>query len=202
MLEIIYNDTTCKVAIQPILTVEQLHSENNVPEIQVKSIKRKCEWLTTHKVLREILNEPVTYTYDLLGKPVLTDKNEKISISHSKNYSAVIVSPESKVGIDIEELSPRIFKISDRFVNYPEQKFIESHGEKTELLYLIWCAKEALYKLSETSLDFKDHIFIEEFTLGSSGTFNAKIIHTENIQQYKLNYRLTEKYVLVWVVAM
>ena len=200
MLEIIHNDSTCTVAIHPILQEEQFDSKDIAPEIHAKSKKRKCEWHTNHKVLKEILREPVTYTYDAQGKPLLNNRKEKISISHSKNYSAVIVSSERRVGIDIEELSPLIFKISERFVNELEQKFINNHDQKTELLYIIWCAKEALYKLSEISLDFKEHIFIKDFLLGNSGTFNAKIIHPQKNEKYVLHYRITSEYVLVWVV--
>ena len=54
---------------------------------------------------------------------------------------------------------------------------IEKQEDKQTLLYIIWCAKEALYKLSEISLDFSENIFIEDFTLLGSGTFNAQIIH-------------------------
>jgi len=200
MLEIIHNDIYCTVAIHPILLEEQCHTQKNTPVINVKSIKRKCEWLTTHKVLHELLLEQVTYKYDSLGKPILNNRNERVSISHSRNYSAVIVSNEKRVGIDIEELNPRILKISKKFINLSEQIFIDNQNLKTELLYLIWCAKEALYKLSETYLDFKEHIFIEDFILSNSGSFNAKTFHPENTQQYTLSYRLTEKFVLVWVV--
>lgn len=199
--EIIHDDLQYKVAVSPIISEEKLKYEPSNNDFQAKSIKRKCELFSTHKLIEKLLHSPVAYTYNERGKPLLKGRSEEISISHSRNYSAVIVSESKKVGIDIEELNPRIFKISERFLNPAEQEMIEKQEDKMTLLYIIWCAKEALYKLSEISLDFSENIFVEDFTLLGSGTFNAQIIHPEKKEKHILHYKITEKYVLVWVVG-
>ena len=198
--EIIHDDLQCKVAVSQIISEEQLKLEPSNNDFQAKSIRRKCELFSTHKLIEKLLHTKVSYTYNERGKPLLKGRNEEISISHSRNYSAVIVCENKKTGIDIEEFNPRIFKISGRFLSPAEHDLIEKQDDKMTWLYIIWCAKEALYKLSEISLDFCENISIENFILSDSGTFNAHIIHPEKNEKHILHYKITEKYVLVWVV--
>ena len=190
------------IAVCQIVSEEQLKLESSENEFLAKSVKRKCELFTTHKLIEKLLHEKVTYTYNEHGKPLFIGRNEEISISHSLNYSAVIVSNNNnKVGIDIEEPSQRIFKISERFLSPEEHEIVEKQENKMIWLYIIWCAKEALYKLSEISLDFKEHISIENFIFSCSGSFHAHINHPQKKEKHFLHYKITEKYVLVWVVG-
>ena len=52
--------------------------------------------------------------YDDLGKPHLKDESH-ISITHSFNFSGIIVSEDIPVGIDIEKQRDKIVKIANKF---------------------------------------------------------------------------------------
>ena len=63
-----------------------------------------------------------TLEYDSFGKPRLRNSKLNISVAHSGDYSAVIISSNSAVGIDIERLKDRIYRIKDRFLTAEEDK--------------------------------------------------------------------------------
>lgn len=199
--EIIYRNKNCIVAICLKISENQLNDvirNSGIPQINAKSIKRQCEWATTHKLLEYVLGEPVTYCYDPAGKPVLNNRSEKISISHSRNYCAVIVNNVIQAGIDIEEPNNRIYRIADRFLNDYEKFWINKIQNKTEILYLIWCAKEAIYKLTDVKPDFKENLFIEKTIVAKSGQMKASLICRNNKEQFSLFYYIDYKYILVF----
>lgn len=118
--------------------------------------------------LLKILNYTDTdlfYTPD--GKPHLKD-GKRISISHSFEFSAIIVS-ETVVGIDIEMNREKIVNIASKFVA-DECDFIEKDHE-VAFLTVIWGAKESLYKIHpDGGLLFREHLPIEPFKLRDAKT--------------------------------
>src|SRR6478672_4664945 len=66
--------------------------------------KRNLHWLATRALLRKMLNtkEYIDCRADENGKPVLLNFPHHISLSHSYDYAAVMVSKTRRVGIDIE----------------------------------------------------------------------------------------------------
>ena len=102
------------------------------------------------------------------------------------------------MGIDIEKINPSIEKIACRFVRAEEEKFI-STTERLNYLYIIWCAKEALYKLyGKRNLDFLKQIKIDSFSLGEQGNFKGHIINGSSSLEAKLYYRFIDEYVMVY----
>lgn len=199
-VKIIYKDPDYTVAICSIITnkneLNKLGYKDTAPDF--KSTKRKNEWITIHYLLRKILKRTDTYYYNKINKPTLCKGNEAISITHSAKYAAVIVSNRKKVGIDIEEISARIHKISHKFLNETENKYVCIHNDKTIMLYVIWCAKESIYKYSDEYLDFASQIIIDEFKL-SDKIINAKICYNQKIKNVKLHCNINKGYVLVWI---
>ncbi|HQD09283.1 MAG TPA: hypothetical protein PLQ65_06445 [Flavihumibacter sp.] len=57
-------------------------------------------------------------------KPFLPNEKYHFSISHSGNFAAAIVSSESRVGIDIELVTPRIERIAHKFLCAEEKAFL------------------------------------------------------------------------------
>ena len=69
-----------------------------------------------------------------------------ISLSHSGEYAAAIVSDRGTVGIDIEKRGPRILRVAERFMTPGELE--NARGEYfQDKLYIHWCTKEAVYKM-------------------------------------------------------
>ena len=68
-------------------------------------------------------------------EPRLSDEN--ISVSHSGKFAAVITSKRNKVGIDIEQVHPRLHKVAEKFMS-PEEGINESSVLTTDHLCLHW----------------------------------------------------------------
>ena len=199
-IEIIRQDIDCTIALCPIISDDISDRYTDFYTQDFKSVKRKKEWLTTHFILENIFLNKTTYSYNNLEKPVLVNRTENISISHSSNYAIIIASQNKKVVIDVEEITPRIHKIAHKFLNKSEKDFLEIENNKTEMLYLIWCAKEAIYKLSEVFLDFADQIIIENFKITDEKILKATVLLPDNIKTIELQYLINDKFVVVWVV--
>lgn len=96
-------------------------------------------------------------------KPFLEREQYHFSISHGGNFAAAIVSSASRVGVDIELVSPRIVAISHKFLHYDEKVFLNDWLHLTkmhlELTTVLWSAKEAIYKwYGHGELDFRQHM--------------------------------------------
>jgi phosphopantetheinyl transferase len=120
---------------------------------------RKVEFLGVRRLRNESkLPSPIFYTE--ARKPYLDQKlNAFISISHSKNFCAFGFSSH-EIGIDIEEMSPRIERIASRFVSSVEMSFISE--DKILDLTKLWTMKEAMFKLNNrTGIEFKSELIIE-----------------------------------------
>jgi 4'-phosphopantetheinyl transferase EntD len=107
-------------------------------------------------------------------KPFLAGEKFHFSISHCGSYAAAIVSTNSRVGVDIELITPRIERVAHKFLNEDEvhffnedyAHFLEQWGLRgrvfQEFLTLIWNAKEAIFKwYGRGELDFRRHIQLE-----------------------------------------
>lgn len=136
---------------------------------RMKSGIHQCGFLSVRHLLAEFGYRDKDLFYDDFGKPHLKD-GKYISITHSFNYSAIIVS-ENKVGIDIEKQRPIITKIASKFVGYEFDYLKDDKEDYVKELTVIWCAKESLFKLFETQgLSFKQHIFVIPFTIEEGST--------------------------------
>lgn len=164
--------------------------------------QRKKQWLSYRCLFKEILKDiPVHIEYDKNRKPFIRNHPCHISVSHAGNYSAVILSGRQKVGIDIEKISPRIEKIASRFV-HPDEIHLLDGPDRLEKLYLIWGAKEALYKLyGKKELDFRYDIVINNFELKASGGFEGFVIKNNDRVKSELQYRFLNGYSLVYTAV-
>lgn len=161
---------------------------------------RKKEWLAVRALLQSLRPSCPVIKYKENGKPYLTDGSEEISISHSGPYIAIALSKSHLPGVDIEQASPRIKRIAERFVNEQERTFLT---ERTliEQLCLIWCAKEVLYKIHpEGMLNFKNNLLVSPFTLADKGEFEGFIIKDTNRSAHKLQYLRIDNYMLVYTI--
>ena len=124
---------------------------------------RKKERILSRYLLETLLGKVVEVRYEASGKPVMDGVN--FSISHTKNYVAVIVG-NGTVGIDIEHKSDRIFRVTEKFMSKDELETLNSltsGAEKTstfsaeaqKFALLCWCAKETVFKMiDEVGVDF------------------------------------------------
>ncbi len=167
--------------------------------------KRKLQWLSTRVLLRYMLGDPayIDCRIDEHGKPYLENFPYSISLSHSFDYAAVMVSEDKDVGIDIELISTKIERIEGKFMKPEELAFI-SPLNRTEHLYICWCTKEAIYKLQgKQGVSFKDHIHLKSFGFKDVGSFEASFetpnlcrmftVHYEKFENYMIGYCASER---------
>ncbi|MFC4212054.1 4'-phosphopantetheinyl transferase family protein [Pedobacter lithocola] len=166
--------------------------------------KRMLHWLSTRLLLRTLLNTEkyIDCQFDEDGKPYLPNSDYKISLSHSYDYAAVMMSKDNAVGVDIELIKHKIKTIKHKFLNDVElaQRQI---GDNTEGLYVCWCAKEAIYKWhGKKGLEFKQHIHIKPFKLKNEGSLNALVELPTGTRELTVNYFKTKDgYMLGYVQA-
>lgn len=165
---------------------------------QVSAEKRRQERFACRVLLKELLGKETRVDYRPTGAPYLACIPLHISISHTKDFVAVILD-NRPTGIDIEYRSDRILKIRNRFMNPEEEAGIDPLHEVEHLL-IHWCAKETLFKIIGCEgVDFRKHLHVESFPYSPSGTFTGRETRTNSCREYKLAYQVTPDYVLTWL---
>jgi 4'-phosphopantetheinyl transferase len=163
--------------------------------------KRNLHWLSTRVLLRRMMNtdQYIDCRIDENGKPYLINFPYYISLSHSYEYAAVMISKNKAVGIDIEIIKDKIERIARKFLNSEELAFIDQE-QRTEHLYTCWCAKEAIYKLhGKRNISFLDDIRITPFEYEGSGSLEARLDTGKGIQTFRVFYDKFEDYMLGYV---
>lgn len=113
--------------------------------------KRKIEKLTTRKLTSYLLNKYFNKEFKGLkklhtGKPVLTDSELEMSVSHCESYLTVLLSTHDKAGIDLQNINPKIKTVAPRIFSSDELSQINNNEQ---LLARAWSAKEAMFKYYE-----------------------------------------------------
>jgi phosphopantetheinyl transferase len=160
--------------------------------------KRRLEWLASRALIYNTTGCIPLVEYNKNGQPFVRQTEQNISISHTKGFAAVAISPKVTTGIDIEYPSERISRLSPRFVSDLENSFIPL--ENPSIYHaLIWCAKETVYKMAaQPGIGFIDDIIVLPFTAEYEGLFNVKYFVKEEEKNVQLLYKVTTDYYLVW----
>jgi phosphopantetheinyl transferase len=130
-------------------------------------------------------------------KPFLEKDPYHFSISHCRDYAAVIISKEYRVGVDIEIVNQKIGRIIPKFLT-DEECFLMPRGAIESTATLFWSVKESIYKWKGTGgIDFRKQIRIEDF----SGDAAGGIIHCTFDGQTRLavHYLFFNGNFLTWV---
>lgn len=165
----------------------------------MKSEIHRCGFLSVRHLLREFGYIDQDLFYDELGRPYLKD-GKNISISHSYNYSAVIIS-DAAVGVDLEKQRDKIRLIEHKFVDYEHQYLNPLDENHIRYLSVIWCIKESLYKLSRIpGLSFKNHTLVIPFSLEDSQTV-CWIDHPNRKEHFLSTYMEFDGFTCAFVIA-
>ena len=163
--------------------------------------KRTLHWLATRVLLREMLDTPgyISCPSDENGKPYLANFPQRISLTHSFDYAAVMMSSCGEVGIDLELVKTKIVRIADKFMKPGE--LVHIGGEhRIEHLYACWCAKEAVYKLQgNKGVSFKDNMTIQPFQFQDQGVLFLDLDAPGRSERFKVYYEKFGEYMLGYV---
>ena len=206
----IYIDTSSQILVwkitesyEKLLGEVQLNEKSLLRLNGMKSQLHQRAFLSVRKLLQEAGYSDFDLQYDESGKPHLNPNNcytepVEVSISHSNNFSTLIISNQ-KVGIDIEMQRDKIIRIADKFVNNKESLRL---GDTNTLDYIKkltvkWGAKEAIFKIrNESGISFKDHIWVNSFEIRDQKTIAT--LEMENVkQQFSIYFEEFENFTLV-----
>jgi phosphopantetheinyl transferase len=184
--------------LETLLSMVHLDPEEKKKYKTFRSASRKLEFLSVRALLSELLGKDARIVYNKNNKPFLLDGSYFISISHSHKLTAILLSSNERVGIDLEYMSSNIGAIAFKFLNRREKITKDSENRKYHL-YLHWCAKEALYKICDKEgISIRKNILIEPFELKNSGEISGKV-HTDKINEsFDLYYSRYDNYAIVW----
>jgi len=185
-----YTENNCQIAIWDLneSLTELLKLGARFDSSNFKTEKRKKDFLVSRLLLNELEpNQQISYNSN--GAPEISN-GKHISISHSKNLVAIIIS-DKKVGLDIEYISEKPLRLSPKFITD------NSHQDLTkEKATLIWCLKEAVFKWHQKgSVDFKKDIQISPFIMKEKGKIETRF----NKKQHTLYYTKIDTHFLVYV---
>lgn len=186
---------------------EFLHRQSRLTKTEedyyltLKNQFRREQWLSYHAIIGHLLGEEEhELFYDTFGKPHFKDKSHFLSVSHSGEYSAVILSKNLSVGIDIEKIRGRIERVKDMFLSREELNQIGLMN-RLEKLIVYWGAKEALYKIyGNPGLLCMRDITIKPFDYLCSGKGSTLgVVKSEvKTENYTIFYRKIDDYLLVY----
>ncbi len=158
------------------------------------------EWYATRYLLFLLTESRQNIVYSREGKPYLTDNSWQISLSHTKDYAAVLIHKSFPVGIDIETISPRVNLLADKFISTEE--FVDNTKATIHRL-LHWSAKETLFKLlDENPTRFKEELIIQPFAPKTNGTMKIEFRKPDFAKPliYDIAYEVHNDYVLTWSI--
>lgn len=158
---------------------------------------RSIEKLAVRVLLKEILQEEKQIFYSEQGMPYLKDSAFNISISHTKNFAAILLGTKQNMGIDIEQITEKVKRVKDKFIRFGEQ--INPDKELNHLL-IHWSAKEALFKAFHRQIsDLKNEVIIQPFCPEESGKIFASVIGVN--KQVEVHYFVTDAFVLSYCLT-
>ncbi|MGJ8659286.1 4'-phosphopantetheinyl transferase family protein [Cellulophaga fucicola] len=165
----------------------------------MKSEMHRKGFLSIRHLLKEAGYTDFDLKYDELGKPHLKDGNF-ISITHSHQFTGIIVSKTDEVGVDIEMQRDKILKIAHKFTPIEEYKTIANVSALMQKLTIVWGAKESLYKIyAQKGLSFLHHINVKDFTFAEEQT-TAEILYQGHSSLYSVQFIEFEGFTCVYAI--
>ena len=163
--EFIINEKT-KIKLWKVILGELSPKELNNDEKKLFKLKKsnilREQFLATRKMLA-LENSDYIITYDLDGKPILNSEFN-ISISHSYEIAALVISNNLKFGMDVQFKESKILNIQNKFLNNFEKLNIGGNPS-IDILTMIWTSKESIYKaIGIKGVSFSENIQIKKFT--------------------------------------
>jgi phosphopantetheinyl transferase len=162
--------------------------------------RKRIQWLASRYLLDLLVEHHERLETSSLetGKPILVDRIEEISLSHSEEYVAAMTGL-LPVGVDIQKCKPKILELEHKFARPSESAIIDRRNPMLHL-HILWGAKEVLYKIySLRRLNFLSHLSVElPEVVHEHGVFTGSIENGAISIPCNLEYRIMSDYVLVF----
>ena len=196
--EFIINDKTkiklWKVMIGELNTKEFNSDEKNLLKLKKNNILRE-QFLATRKLLA-IENTDYKITYDINGKPML-NSIYNISISHSHEIAALVISDNPKIGLDVQLKESKILNIQNKFLNKYEKSNI-GDDPTVDILTMVWTSKESIYKaIGLKGISFSENIKIDKVIEKDKTGIGYYINGTEKVK-FELKFFYEDEYTICY----
>ena len=196
--EFIINDKTkvklWKVMMGELNTKELNSDEKNLLELKKSNILRE-QFLATRKILA-LENSDYIITYDPDGKPSLNSEFN-ISISHSHEIAALVLSNNRKIGLDVQLKESKILNIQNKFLNKFEKLNIED-DPSIDILTMLWTSKESIYKaVGLKGISFSKNIKIDKVIEKDKTGKGYYINGTEKVK-FDLKFYYLDEYIMCY----
>ena len=196
--EFIINEKT-KIKLWKVILGELNPKKLNNEEIKLFKLKKsnllKEQFLAIRKILA-LENSDYIITYDLDGKPTLNSEF-KISISHSHEIAALVISNNLKFGIDVQFKESKILNIKNKFLNKSEKSNI-GDDPTVDILTMVWTSKESIYKaIGIKGISFSENIKIDKVTVKDKIGKGYYINGAEKVK-FDLRFFYLDEYILCY----
>jgi phosphopantetheinyl transferase len=192
------------------ITEEESFFLDRVPlQREITHPHKRLQHLAGRWLLQELYPD---FPYELIRiadtrRPYLDNEAYHFSISHCGDHAAAFVSPFFRVGIDVEQSTPKVGKVLRKFLHPVEQEWHGMHREAFSTRYpaagpfalanLLWSAKESIFKwYGNGGVDFSEQIRIDGF--GERENLNARFIR-ESEQALTVDHRYFGDLCLSWL---
>ena len=173
------------------------HCQNRMAGM--KSEMHRRGFLSIRHLMAEAGYVDADLYYDKVGKPHLKDGNH-ISITHSNQFTGIIVSQTDEVGIDIEKQRDKILRIAHKFTPIEEYRTIANSEALIRKLTIVWGCKESLYKIyAEPGLSFINHINIKDFSLDDNAT-TGEVLFQGKRTNFAISFLEFEEFTCVYAI--
>jgi phosphopantetheinyl transferase len=161
---------------------------------------KRMEWLASRFLLKKISNE--TKQLELRkhdsGRPFFNNISIHFSLSHSGGFVAAIISPYSKVAIDIEVPTEKVLRIEQKYTNQDDY-CIQIFPRSIEDMTIVWSAKETVYKFYDIpGLSLKNNMSIDQ---KSSEHLYTKVQSNHQIHQHLVHWLKIEKLIVTYMIS-
>ena len=209
------NETT-RLGVWQITEDESFFMEKVPLSREITHPHKRLQHLAGRYLLQALFPD---FPYELIRiadtrKPYLQDEAYHFSISHCGHTAAALVSSTHRVGVDVEEATPRIDRILKKFLHPEEldwlnkQTILAARDIQDDDLFsdyllptLLWSAKESVFKwYGEGQVDFSEHIRLNPFYFGMEGAIPGIFCKNEPFS-FSLQYKIMENLCLSWVMG-
>ena len=181
-----------------LLAMVEMSPEDKKRYTIFRSTSRKLEFLSVRALLAELLGKEARIVYNKNNKPFIKDGSHFISITHSNKLTAILISRNERVGIDLEYMRVNINAFASKFLNKKE-KITRRWADRTYHLYIHWCAKESIYKICDKEgINIVQDITIEPFDVHPNGEIKGYVKNERIDDQFTLYYSKYDNYTIVW----
>lgn len=175
------------------------HCQNRIDGMKSEAHRRA--FLSIRHLMAEAGYVDHDLYYDDFGKPHLKD-GKFISITHSHNFTGIIISDTEEVGIDIEMQRDKILRIAHKFTPIEEYRTLANSEALIRKLTIVWGAKESLYKIyAQQGLSFLRHINVIDFSFDDTRTV-AEIMYQGKKSHYEVQFLEFEGFTCVYALKM